>query len=195
MSILTRPLLLELVAAAVLLGVAWLWQVWRPLGLWQALHWTYWVLPVGGLAALPPLLTIPLLESSLGRRWRWLGVFRDNVRSFLAPFLGHLRWSEMLALACLAGLSEEVFFRGVLQQEIGLLPASLAFGLLHTLSLPYMVWATLTGLYLGWLWHWTQNLWVPILTHTVVDFVGLGYIRLVVEPRRLACRASQDPPG
>jgi hypothetical protein len=137
---------------------------------------------------------IPLLESPLSRRLYWLRVFRDNITSLLAPFLRQLRWPEVLILAFLAGLSEEVFFRGVLQQEIGLGPASFAFGLLHFVSLPYMVWATLTGLYLGWLLQLTQNLWVPILAHTVVDVVGLCYIRVVVAPRRIPSLPLQDPP-
>ena len=62
-------------------------------------------------------------------------------------------------------------------------PASLIFGLLHAVSLPYMVWATLMGAYLGWLLQFTQNLWVPIMTHTLIDLVGLWYIRLVAVPR------------
>jgi membrane protease YdiL (CAAX protease family) len=181
-----RLVVLEAAVATLLLLAAWLWQMCFPLGLWQALRWSYWILPLGMVAALPPLLLILVLESSLN--WRWLCVFRDNVHAFLAPLLGRLQWSEMLALAGLAGLSEEVFFRGVLQQKMGLVPASLVFGVLHALSLPYMIWATLTGLYLGWLLLVTQTLWVPIVTHTVIDFMGLLYIRLVVVPRDDAFR-------
>ncbi len=182
-SHLSRPLELEFLAAVVLLSLALLWQAWRPFGLWQTLGWRAWVLPLGVVAALPPLLLILLLESARSRRWRWVRIFHDNLASVLAPLLGHLRWHEMLALSCLAGLSEEVFFRGVLQQAIGLVPSALIFGLLHTLSLPYLVWATLTGLYLGALMQATGNLWVPILTHTLIDLVGLGYLRGVVAPR------------
>ena len=185
-----RPLLLEAVVATLFLLAAGLWQMWFPLGLWQALRWSYWSLPLGMVAALPPLLLIPVLESPL--HWHWLRVFRDNVHTFLAPLLGGLQWSEMLALAGLAGLSEEVFFRGVLQQKLGLLPASLVFGVLHALSLPYMIWATVTGLYLGWLLLVTQTLWVPIVTHTVIDFMGLVYIRLVVVPRYDAFRCRDQ---
>jgi membrane protease YdiL (CAAX protease family) len=182
--------LLEVAVATLLLLVAGLWQMWFPLGLWQALRWSYWSLPLGLVAALPPLLLLLVLESSLN--WRWLCVFRDNVHAFLAPLLGHLQWSEMLALAGLAGLSEEVFFRGVLQQKMGLLLASLVFGVLHALSFPYMIWATVTGLYLGWLLLVTQTLWVPIVTHTGIDFMGLVYIRLVVVPRADAFRCRDQ---
>jgi membrane protease YdiL (CAAX protease family) len=123
------------------------------------------------------------LESPLRRHVRWLREFRQQVVPLLATFLGHLQWSEMVAISALAGFSEEVFFRGILQPEIGLGPASLIFGLLHAVSVPYMVWATLMGAYLGWLLQFTQNLWVPIMTHTLIDLVGLWYIRLVAVPR------------
>ncbi|MEE8304410.1 MAG: CPBP family intramembrane glutamic endopeptidase, partial [Candidatus Tectomicrobia bacterium] len=174
-----------------LLATAFVWQAWRPLPLWQMLAWCNWCLPMGLLAALLPILLIPLLESSVGRRLHGLRVIRDNVESLLAPLLGHLRGPEMLALSVLAGFSEEVFFRGVLQQEIGLLPSSLVFGLLHTVSLPYMLWAALVGLYLGWVLQLTQSLWVPIAAHSVIDLVGLCYIRFVVVPRCAVSRSVQ----
>jgi membrane protease YdiL (CAAX protease family) len=182
-TIVSRPLQLELLVAGFLLTVAGGWELWRHIGLWQALHWSFWCLPWSVLAALPPLLTILALESPLRRHVRWLREFREQVLPLLATFLGRLQWPEMVALSGLAGFSEEVFFRGILQPEIGLGPASLIFGLLHAVSLPYMVWATLMGGYLGWLLQLTQNLWVPIITHTLIDLVGLWYIRLVAVPR------------
>jgi membrane protease YdiL (CAAX protease family) len=182
-----RPLQLELVAAACLLTVALSWESWRHVGLWQALQWSFWCLPWSGLAILPPALMLLFLEWRWCQRLRWLREFRQLVTRLQATYLGELRWSEMLALSCLAGLSEEIFFRGILQQEIGLGLASLVFGLMHAISLPYLVWATLMGAYLGWLLQLTQNLWVPIITHTLVDMVGLWYIRLVAAPRHTSC--------
>jgi uncharacterized protein len=186
-NIASRPLQLELLAAAFLLTLALGWESWRHVGLWPALHWSFWCLPWGILAALPPALIILLLESRLCQRLGWLREFRQQVTTLLASLLGDLRWPEMVALSCLAGFSEEVFFRGVLQPEIGLTLASLVFGLLHAVSLPYLVWATLMGGYLGWLLHLTQNLWVPIMTHTFVDLIGLWYIRLLATPRQTVC--------
>lgn len=181
---LSRPLLLEFCVATSLLVVAVLWDGWRDLGLWHALTWSWRSLLVGVVAALPPLCMIPLLESSLGQRLPGLRGLRQSITSVLAPLLGHMRLSEILVLSFLAGLSEEVFFRGVLQREIGLIPASLAFGLLHAVSLPYVLWATVVGCYLGWLVQLSENLWLPIMAHTVVDIVGMWYIRVVVAPQQ-----------
>ena len=48
--------------------------------------------------------------------------------------------------------------------------------------------AGLIGLYLGWLWMATGNLLVPIVTHTVYDFVVLVYLVKIRTPR-------EDAPG
>lgn len=182
-SFVARPVALELVVAGVLLGLAYVWQALRPVQLMPWLRWSYRWLPAGLAAAVLPLMMIPLLETSAARRWVGLRSLRDNVESLLAPLFGDLGWFEILMLAALAGLSEEIFFRGILQQEIGLPAASLAFGLLHTVSVSYVIWAAVVGLYLGYLVDLTHSLWPSILAHIVIDFVGLCYLRLIVAPR------------
>lgn len=178
-----RPLGLELVVASLLLGLSWGWQVLRPGQLMPWLTWSFCWLPVGLLAAVLPLMMIPLLELSAGRSWIGLRGLRDDVESVLAPLFGRLRWFDIVMLSVLAGVSEEIFFRGVLQHEIGLLAASVAFGLLHTVSVPYVIWATVVGLYLGYLVDVGHNLWPAIVAHMVIDFGGLCYLRLIVAPR------------
>ncbi len=178
-----RPLGLELLVATSLLCIAVLWDVWRPVGLQRLLEWSPWSLPLGILAAIPPLLIIVLLELPASRRCSWGRQAHESLTAVLVPWLRHVHWREILALACLAGLSEEVFFRGVLQQELGLILTAFIFGALHAINIPYMLWAALVGLYLGWLTLLAHNLWLPIVVHTVVDGLGLCYIRFVVVPR------------
>ena len=182
-SFVARPLGLELVVAGVLLGLSYAWQALRPVPLMPWLSWSCRCLSDGLLAAVLPLTMIPLLELSTARRWVGLRGLRDNVESLLAPLFGNLGWFDMAMLAVLAGLSEEIFFRGILQQEIGLLAASLVFGLFHTVSIPYVIWAAVVGLYLGYLVDVTHSLWPAIVAHIVIDFVGLCYLRLIVAPR------------
>jgi membrane protease YdiL (CAAX protease family) len=178
------PLLqLELCVSAVLLILAVVWNAWRGLDLWQALQWSGRYGIWGLVAAVPPLLLIPLLELSWSASLPFLRHFRRDVHTRLLPLLTPIRFTEALMLAGLAGLSEEVFFRGVLQPEIGLVWASLAFGLLHALSVAYVLWATVVGAYLGYLAQWSGNLWLPIVAHSVIDLIGLCYIRYIVAAR------------
>jgi membrane protease YdiL (CAAX protease family) len=59
---------------------------------------------------------------------------------------------------------------------IGLILASITFGLAHPLSRTYMVLAAAIGLYLGGLLLWTENLFVPIVTHAAYDLFAIAYL-------------------
>ena len=91
----------------------------------------------------------------------------------------------LLLVSLAAGFGEEALFRGVLQplfavfggEIAGLVLASIAFGLAHALSRAYAVLATLIGAYLGVLYLVTDNLMVPVVTHTAYDFVALLWLR------------------
>ena len=91
----------------------------------------------------------------------------------------------LLLLSMAAGFGEEALFRGVLQplfsnfggEIAGLVLASVVFGLAHALSRAYAVLAALIGVYLGGLYLVTDNLMVPIVTHSAYDFVALLWLR------------------
>ena len=179
-----RLLKLEVVVAAGLLIVAMGWDAWRQLGLRASLTaWSLADVSLGVLAAMPPLLIIPLLEWRVDRYIPGLRGLRQSIQLVFAPLVGRIRFAEILALSALAGISEEMFFRGVLQREAGVVLASVIFGLCHAVSLPYVLWATAMGGYLGWLAQWHGHLSVPIVAHTMIDIAGLFYIRHVVVPR------------
>ena len=90
-------------------------------------------------------------------------------------------------IAALAGLGEEMLFRGVIQAAVGgwiggdagqwiaLAAAAVLFALAHSITVMYLVLAGLIGLYLGGLWLATGNLLVPIIAHGLYDFVALAY--------------------
>ena len=59
---------------------------------------------------------------------------------------------------------------------VGLIGASLLFGLAHLLTTSYAVVTALAGLYLGGLFLATDNLLAPIVTHAVYDFLALVYL-------------------
>ena len=94
---------------------------------------------VAGGAAVGALLwlCIPLLRRAPAMRGLW-----DEV---LAPFSRTLRPHDVVIVALLSGTTEELFFRGVLLPELGLVLSSVLFGALHALNRVYALWATLMG--------------------------------------------------
>jgi membrane protease YdiL (CAAX protease family) len=103
---------------------------------------------------------------------------------FGRPFFASYTVIDLAILALLAGMGEELLFRGVLQAIldrwwepwIGLLIASALFGALHALTPTYAALATLAGIYLGGVWLLTGNLLVVIIAHGLYDFIALVYL-------------------
>ncbi len=130
--------------------------------------------------------SVPMLVMFLALlRWpvRALVELRQFLQTFIPPLFGRCTLIQLGIIALLAGLGEEMLFRGVFQGAIsrwlgpavGLGAASALFGLIHFITPTYALIATLMGVYLGWLWQVSGNLLVPIVTHAVYDFVALVY--------------------
>jgi uncharacterized protein len=139
-----------------------------------------------GLAAtLPPL---GLFWLCLKSPWRPLKEIARILDETIVPLFRGCRLAELAIIAALAGVGEEMLFRGVIQaavtQEVGgqggvwlgLLAAAMLFGLLHPITPRYAILAGLIGLYLGGLWLACGNLLAPIAAHGVYDFVALVYL-------------------
>ena len=77
--------------------------------------------------------------------------------------------SNLILVSLFSGVGEEVFFRGAVQQEFGLLVASVLFGVVHIgpdhRYLVWTAWAVLAGLIFGVLYSYTGGLLAPILAH------------------------------
>ena len=157
---------------------------WRDVGLRRPDRW----LPTIGLAllfgigyqALDILLIMPILERLTGEAVD-ISLF-DNLQGnllLLIVFLA-ISWTE-------AAFIEEMFFRGYLFNRItdlfgnervgtliALIATSLLFGAGHAYQgISGVVDTALAGLVLGLLYFYAGcNLWLPILTHGVIDTVG-----------------------
>jgi membrane protease YdiL (CAAX protease family) len=110
---------------------------------------------------------------------RWAAVYQF-LENELFPLFRSIQAGELLVLVVLVGLGEEILFRGVLQQEIGLVGASLVFGILHGPSRslwPLAVWASAMGACLGLIYQASGNLVVPALAHALYDFVAITYAK------------------
>jgi len=100
--------------------------------------------------------------------------------NIVSLFRGATTW-QIAAIAVLAGVGEEMLFRGIIQQGLqgwlgpwpGLLLASFAFGAAHWVTRSYMIFACVMGLYLGLLYWRTDSLLVPVIVHALYDFLAL----------------------
>jgi membrane protease YdiL (CAAX protease family) len=165
------------------------------------LAWTWTAVWQGVVAALPLLgLFAVFLRWPFGPMRRILH-FSERV---LCPVLASCTVIDMLGISVLAGLGEEVFFRGFLQAysshwlgitaenmlggrlptevcrriglAAGIVVASLFFGALHAITLTYALMAAVMGAYLGCVWLWTGNLLSVVVAHALYDFVVLLWL-------------------
>jgi membrane protease YdiL (CAAX protease family) len=135
-----------------------------------------------GLAATVPLLALFLLliHFPVGPVAR-IKHFSERV---LCPMLAPCTVLDLLGISVLAGLGEEMLFRGALQGAFlrwlppvaAIAVVSALFGVLHAVTVGYAVLAALMGAYLGWLRYETDNLLAPVIAHALYDFAVLLYL-------------------
>jgi len=90
---------------------------------------------------------------------------------------------DLLLLSVLAGVAEELLFRGFLQQwlagrvnlHVAILGTAILFGLAHAVSRSYFVFATVLAALLGYLYHITGSLPAAMLAHGLYDFLALVF--------------------
>ena len=135
-----------------------------------------------GLLAVLPMLGV--YQSSPGLRQLALESLEDS--------LSRCRWYDLVALAALAGIGEELLFRGVLYEGLfplnpllALIASNVAFGLLHALSWKYLLTTTAIGFGMHALAEvsGTRNLLAPIVAHGVYDLVA--FVLLVRQYRSI----------
>lgn len=136
-----------------------------------------------GVVATLPLLVLFFLFSRfpVGPLQR-IQRFSDEV---MRPLLAPCSVIDLLGISVLAGLGEEMFFRGVIQEAfagwlsvwVGILISSVMFGLMHLITVTYAVLAAFMGAYLGWVWLYADhNLLVIVITHALYDFIILLWL-------------------
>ncbi len=119
---------------------------------------------------------------------------RRLVRHSVAPLFRNTSVVGLALISLSAGWGEELLFRGLVQDGIaqwlgpsegpliGLLAASVLFGLCHWLSPTYAVVTALIGLVLGASMMATGSLLAPMVMHALYDFLALCYLVHQVRP-------------
>jgi membrane protease YdiL (CAAX protease family) len=165
-GLLKTAALVYLALTVVALGVAWAAGVdLRPL---LRFDWTAAALGVG---AVVPMSIVFFVAPDL----------KDKVVDLLGPALAECRMFDLMLLAAMAGVSEELVFRGAIEGWLqrydivaAMIVTNILFGLMHPITLVYFLIAAGFGFYFSVLANLgaERNLTAPILAHTVYDFLG-----------------------
>jgi uncharacterized protein len=185
----------------VALALGWLFRV----DLVAALRPDWVAMLTGLLGAVPPLLLLVASE-----RFQIPALLRIKrlVLETLGPPLAACRWYELILVAALAGLGEELLFRGVAQSLCerwlpltgdwnragSLILPNVVFGLLHLITPTYAVLAGAMGVYFGVLLDITgsRNVLAPILAHGLYDYCAFLVIVWTIR-REHSLHSSQQP--
>ena len=116
------------------------------------------------------------------------------VRNFFYQYMGQLSLGQLALIAALAGIGEELFFRGMIQlglsvlgvaEWLAILLTSLLFGLAHAITPMYFLLTFFISLYFGFLFLYTDNLLIPIAVHALYDFFVFLFIRFTPQKNQL----------
>ena len=177
----TQVLVAMGVTAIILWIVAKLWLRWGNITLfkWQ---WHEQDLLLGiGLGLIITILS--------GLAYRLSPSYRQSANYYLEMVLKPLALPDLIWLGLLPGLSEELLFRGVMLPALGgdhtaVIGSSLCFGVLHLSGpqqWPYVIWATIIGIILGYSALLSGNLLVPIIAHIVTNLLS-SYLWKIQKP-------------
>jgi membrane protease YdiL (CAAX protease family) len=181
-QLLVRALLLE----GALCGIAVIWAF------LQDIPWRPALTPtladcVTGISAGLLLLIINYVAIEYGSRYSsFLRTIRRLIEEDVSQIFKHVNLVAVVLIAIVSGVAEELFFRGVLQAQIGIWLTSVIFGLAHIwkkTAVLYGIYATIIGLLFGGMYMWSGSLWVPMLAHVVNNFVAiLYYMHYIIKP-------------
>ncbi|MEQ1544164.1 CPBP family intramembrane glutamic endopeptidase [Methyloglobulus sp.] len=143
------------------------------------LHYSESAILYGILGTIPLFLLFLLLEQFTSES---VITIRRFLMETLGPALHRHHWADLFVLAAIAGISEEVLFRGVIQPWMesswgtiaGLIGSNILFGMVHAITPLYFVMATVVGIYLGLALDigGDRNLLTPVIIHSLYDFLA-----------------------
>lgn len=151
---------------AIMAGIAWLWAY------FAKIEWVFWGTK-GLIWAYLFALMVFVISLQVSLKTQWAKKMEELFSSFLTP-LSH---SQIFVLSLASSIGEEMFFRGVLQNQFGIIPASLIFGLFHfpieKILIPWTLSAIIMGFLLGGLYWHAGNLLAPVMLHFLINFLNL----------------------
>ena len=163
----------------------------------QNIYFSETAVAYGLIGTIPLFLMFLALEKIQGES---VVKIRDLLLNTLGPGLHRYHWTDLFILAAIAGISEELLFRGVIQPWIeaswgitaGLIGSNIVFGLVHAVTPLYAVLAALVGIYLGLSLDYggERNLLIPVIIHGFYDF--LAFVALMRVYRSNLTTSAKD---
>jgi len=101
---------------------------------------------------------------------------KKNIKTINELIISKLNFSDIIIIALLSGFAEELFFRGLLQDKIGIIYSNIIFALLHILNKDFLVYSLLTfvaGSILGNIYIYTNNLFIVIIAHIFNNLLAM----------------------
>lgn len=167
------------------LFLGWVFSV----GAADQIHWSWTALMWGSLSAIALFLVILGFEHL---PFDPLRSIQNRIIATIGKALAQCNLLELALISLLAGLGEEVLFRGFLMvwleslggYWVGLGLSSILFGLAHYINWVNVILTGVVGLFLGWLFDATgeRNLLAPIVCHALYDF--LAFIAIAREAKK-----------
>ncbi len=120
-----------------------------------------------------------------------LAAFRESQLEFMANIGFDLTPARIVAMSIIAGVGEEVLFRGALQGvaerflplALALVLPNILFGALHARTALYAIIAGVLGLYLSIINWITDTLWPVMIAHTLYDIAAFEITRRMITQR------------
>ena len=132
---------------------------------------------IGTIGALLPFVFFLFLMSERAGKFALFGSLRKIVTTGVKEIFSNAKLIDLIVISLIAGISEEILFRGVLQVKYGIVAASIVFGLAHCISAAYVITAAIMGFYIGAFYYFSNSLLVPIQIHFIYDLGALIYLR------------------
>ena len=159
----------------------------------EKLYFSEAAIAYGIIGTVPLFLMFLALEQMQGDS---IVKIRKLLLQTLGPGLHRYHWTDLFMLAAIAGVSEELLFRGVIQPWIesswgmaaGLIGSNVIFGLVHAVTPLYAVLAAFVGIYLGLSLDYggDRNLLTPVIIHGLYDFLAFVALMRVYRASQLS---------
>jgi len=151
-----------------------------------------WMATVYALLLCLPMLGV--MYVAMCSEWKPFSRLRIELEEKIQPIFANCKLIDLAFISMLAGLGEELFFRGWMQGLLtdkfglwlGIMLTSLFFGLAHYISKEYFIYAALTGIYLGLIYQVSGNLYIVMGIHALYDFIALLYLAAKGKNRGMA---------